>query len=171
MSCLLCSFRIETHSGITIRQGNDNSDVASSITDEADLDLREWEWIRKEEDEEVYQRLTKLTRSLSICVGRGNNRNAYNFYRNAKDKNSARESEAIHHNNNYQLDVKSLEFENVILKNKESEPDIPLFDCVFVAGLYHDNTINRQVPFTKDVFPEDVRKIVYNLNLHPYRYM
>ena len=66
------------------------------------------------------------------------------------------------------LDVKSLEFENVILKNKESEPNIPLFDCVFVAGLYHDHTINRQVPFTKDVFPEDVREIVYHFHVHAY---
>ena len=62
------------------------------------------------------------------------------------------------------MDVKSLEFENVILKNKESEPNIPLFDCVFVAGLCHDHTINRQTPFTKDVFPKDVRKIFYDIH-------
>ena len=124
------------------------------VTEEADIDLREWEWIKKEEDEEVCERLTKLTRSLSICIGRGNHRRCSKFYQTRRLDSSS--DGLYHNNNNYQLDVQTLDFETVVLKNKEHEPEIPLFDCIFTAGLYHDHTTNRQVPYTKNVFPEDV---------------
>ena len=127
--------------------------------EEADIDLREWEWIKKEEDEEVCERLTKLTRSLSICIGRGNHRRCSKFYQTRRLDSSS--DGLYHNNNNYHLDVQTLDFETVVLKNKEHEPEIPLFDCIFTAGVYHDHTTNRQVPYTKNVFPEDVSNLKF----------
>ena len=46
-------------------------DISINSTPEVDLDIKEWEWVNKENDEEVYESLTTLTRSLSICVGKG----------------------------------------------------------------------------------------------------
>ena len=36
------------------------------------------------------------------------------------------------------------------------EEEAPLFDCIFTAGLYHDGTTDKNVPFTRDCFPEGV---------------
>ena len=32
----------------------------------------------------------------------------------------------------------------------------PLFDCIFIAGIYHDQEKDKYVPFTRNQFPEDV---------------
>ena len=32
----------------------------------------------------------------------------------------------------------------------------PLFECIFIAGIYHDKETDRNVPFTRNQFPEDV---------------
>lgn len=38
-------------------------------------------------------------------------------------------------------------------------PELPLFDAIFIAGLYHDLIKNRHVPFTRDCFPDGVSSI------------
>ena len=46
----------------------------------------------------------------------------------------------------------------------DSEPELdevdgesdPLFECIFIAGIYNDMETNRFVPFTRNQFPEDV---------------
>ena len=135
-------------------------DNSINSTPEVDLDIKEWEWVNKDNDEEVYESLTTLTRSLSICVGKGGrNKKKYSkSYRHSKAAESIHNSIAsVSHNNNNELNVSDLDFDDsVFLKNKENEPDIPLLDCIFVAGLYHDHLVDIQVPFTKDVFPADV---------------
>ena len=133
----------------------DKSERSFDVTHEADLDLNEWDWVNKDEDDDICERLTKLTRSLSICVGRGKPANLSKYYQ--KDDNKSK-STISNHNNNNQLDVKELDFETNILQNKECEPNIPLFDCIFTAGLCHDNILNCQIPFTKNVYPEDVSR-------------
>ena len=43
-------------------------------------------------------------------------------------------------------------------------PELPLFDAIFIAGLYHDLIKNRHVPFTRDCFPDRVStSITYSL--------
>ncbi len=39
----------------------------------------------------------------------------------------------------------------------DQDDQVPLFDCIFMAGLYHDLTSDRYVPFTRDCFPPEVR--------------
>ena len=148
-------------------QSSGSIDISINSTPEVDLDIKEWEWVTKENDEEVYESLTTLTRSLSICVGKGgrNKKKYAKSYRHSKAAESVHNSIArvVSHNNNNELNVSDLDFDDsVFLKNKENEPEIPLLDCIFVAGLYHDHLVDIQVPFTKDVFPADV-SIVMNV--------
>ena len=43
-------------------------------------------------------------------------------------------------------------------------PELPLFDAIFIAGLYHDLIKNRHVPFTRDCFPDRVSSTcIYSL--------
>ena len=35
-----------------------------------------------------------------------------------------------------------------------ADDEIPLFDCIFTTGLYHDRTSDAYVPFTRDNFPD-----------------
>ena len=145
-------------------QSSGSIDISINSTPEVDLDIKEWEWVNKENDEEVYESLTTLTRSLSICVGKGGrNKKKYSkSFRHSKAAENVHNSIArVSQNNNNELNVSDLDFDDsVFLKNKENEPDIPLLDCIFVAGLYHDHLVDIQVPFTKDVFPSDVSTLM-----------
>ena len=57
----------------------------------------------------------------------------------------------------------------------DSEPELdeidgdsdPLFDCIFIAGIYNDMETNRLVPFTRNQFPEDVSQHFFRFGLGP----
>ena len=140
---------------MVISDKNDKTSLSDPI-DEADLDLKEWEWISKDEGDDVCQRLTNLTRSLSI---RGDSRSTK--HRKYLKHHTEKVTSCLNENNNCQSNSKTQDLGDINYKNKDGGPEIPLFDCIVIAGLYHDHTINRHVPFTKDVFPEDVSLIIY----------
>lgn len=51
-------------------------------------------------------------------------------------------------------------------------PELPLFDAIFVAGLYHDHVKDEHVPFTRDCYPKgvtfSVANCTYFLNVKKY---
>jgi hypothetical protein len=82
----------------------------------------------KAESIEIRQRFRKLTRSLSIR----------------------------HPRPSIPLTSSRKRLEQVVNASPTLDVELPLFDCIFIAGLYHDQVQDLHVPFTRDCYPEEV---------------
>ncbi len=96
------------------------------------------------QNRDLQRRLKKLTRSLSI---KHSNHLPLRYSQNDVQRLRKKLDKSASASGSDTTDTGS---------STSASETIPLFDCIFIAGLYHDNIRNAHVPFTRDHFPEEV---------------
>ena len=123
-------------------ESEDGFEAASSAElDEHELD--EGHWITQAETDEMRQRFCRLARSLSVV----------DAHRASTFK--LRNQELVSKQRTAKKSTTDL---NIAAEDAE---DVALFDCILVAGLYHDTTVDKLVPFNKDLFPPEVSGLIH----------
>lgn len=138
-----------------------------------DLDLEELE-IDDDEAQELRQRFSGVSRSLSIFAGHKNQQPLKTIQQRLQQKPAYESSEAcvgsrlainesLHANgtSGNLLDLGQSTFYDVTEAVESTTSSYPLFDCLFIAGLYHDRTENCLLPYTMDIFPSQVGLICF----------
>ena len=59
----------------------------------------------------------------------------------------------------------SLQMKNNIQRWFFRDEEIPLFECIFVAGLYYDQTRDKLVPYIKEQLPAEVNYVSFSWGL------